>query len=119
MAHYAILDENNVVTQVFVGKDEEEGTDWEAYYNAVRTSYNTHGGEHLGGGTPFRKNYAGVGFTYDATLDAFIPPQPYTSWSLNQDTCLWDSPVPYPSDGGIYEWDEDSQEWLLLNQENN
>lgn len=113
MAHYAILDENNVVTQVFVGKDEEEGTDWEAFYGGVRTSYNTHGGVHLLGGTPFRKNYAGIGYTYDATRDAFIPPQPYPSWSLNEDTCLWDAPVTMPTDGP-YEWDEENQQWVAI-----
>lgn len=115
MAHYAILDDNNVVTQVFVGKDEEEGTDWEAYYNAKRTSYNTYGGVHTLGGTPFRKNYAGIGYTYDATRDAFIPPQPYVSWTLNETTCLWEAPVPYPDDDGSYEWDEDNQQWVQIN----
>jgi hypothetical protein len=76
MAHYAVLDENNVVTQVFVGKDEnEDGIDWEAYYNAKRTSYNTIAGKHTAGGTPFRKNFAGIGYVYDKNEDVFLPPQ--------------------------------------------
>ena len=113
MAHYAVLD-NNIVTQVFVGKDEDEGdTNWEEYYGAKRTSYNTTGGVHANDGTPFRKNYAGIGYTYDEERDAFIPPQPYASWTLNEETCLWDSLVPYPSEG-VHEWDEDNQEWVEL-----
>ena len=121
MAHYAIIDSNNVVTQVFVGRDEDdlaEGvSDWEVYYapaefTCKRTSYNTHGGVHSNGGTPFRKNYAGIGYTYDAGRDAFIPPQPFPSWTLNESSCLWESPVPYPSDDKMYSWDEDSQAWV-------
>lgn len=124
MAHYALLN-NNIVTQVFVGRDEDdlaEGvTDWEIYYapagfTCKRTSYNTHGGVHTGGGTPFRKNYAGIGYTYDEARDAFIPPKPYPSWVLNEDTCLWESPVPYPTDGGLYTWDEDGQAWVSVEQ---
>jgi hypothetical protein len=109
MAHYAFLDENNIVTEVIVGKNEgEEGIDWEQHYGAFRgqpckrTSYNTHGGVHSGGGTPYRKNYAGIGYTYDAGRDAFIPPKPYASWLLDEDTCLWGAPVPYPDDGKLY-----------------
>ena len=114
MAHYAVLDNNNIVTLVHVGKDEDEGdTNWEEYYGAKRTSYNTFGGVHKTGDTPFRKNYAGIGCTYDEERDAFIFPQPYASWTLNEDTCLWDSPVPYPSEG-MFEWDEDNQEWVEL-----
>jgi hypothetical protein len=100
MAHYAFLDENNVVIEVIVGKNEgEDGVDWEAHYGAFRgqtckrTSYNTHGGIHSGGGIPFRKNYAGIGYTYDAERDAFIPPRPYASWVLDEQTCLWNAPV--------------------------
>ena len=90
MAHYAVLDENNVVTQVFVGKDEHEGgIDWEAYYGAKRTSYNTVAGQHLLGGTPFRKNYAGIGYTYDSVRDAFIPPRPDVNAVLDEETCIW------------------------------
>ena len=115
MAHYAYLDENNIVQGVFVGKDEHEVvegiTDWEVYYGAKRTSYNTVGGVHQLGGTPFRKNYAGIGYTYDEARDAFIPPKPFASWLLNEDTCLWESPVPYPTDGKFYTWDEDNQTW--------
>ena len=97
MAHYAYLDANNVVTQVIVGKDEDEGdTDWEDYYGAVRCSYNTHGGQHATGGTPFRYNYAGIGYTFSdapewaAQGGAFIPPQPTEGeWVLDPDTALW------------------------------
>lgn len=117
MAHYAILDENNVVTQVIVGKDEHEPlpdgvASWEVYYGGKRTSYNTQGGKHTAGGTPFRMNYAGIGYTYDATRDAFIPPQPHPSWVLDEATCLWQPPVPYPDDGKRYAWSEDDQLWL-------
>lgn len=122
MAHYAFLDENNIVVEVIVGKDEnEDGVDWEVAYgnfrNQVckRTSYNTHGGVHTYGGVPFRKNYAGLGYTYDATRDAFIPPNSYQSWSLNEDTCLWESPVPYPTDGKRYNWNEETQSWVEYN----
>lgn len=117
MAHYAVLDENNIVTQVFVGKDEGEmDWDWELYYGAKRTSYNTHGGVHSEDGTPFRKNYAGIGFTYDEARDAFIPPQPYPSWTLDEDTCTWDSPVPYPEEG-MHTWDEDTISWVEVPEE--
>lgn len=119
MAHYAVLDKNNVVTQVFVGKDEHEPLpdgviSWETYYVAKRTSYNTQGGQHLTGGTPYRKNYAGIGFTYDETRDAFIPPQPYSSWTLDEAKCLWESPAPMPTDGKLYAWSEDDQTWLEI-----
>jgi hypothetical protein len=122
MAHYAFLDENNIVTEVIVGKDEnEDGVDWEVAYgnfrNQVckRTSYNTHGGVHTFGGVPFRKNYAGLGYTYDATRDAFIPPKPCASWVLNEDACLWEPPVPYPTDGKRYTWNEETQSWVEYN----
>jgi len=121
MAHYAVLDENNIVTYVFVGKNENEIVldengnpyDWEQYYGAKRTSYNTHGGVHLEGGTPFRKNYAGVGFTYDSVRDAFIPPKPFPSWILNEERCLWDSPIPMPAidETHVWDWDEEAGEW--------
>jgi hypothetical protein len=122
MAHYAELDENNIVLRVIVGIDEtvEHG---EAIYFAEtgkvwrRTSYNTYGGVHKEGGTPFRKNYAGVGFTYDESRDAFIPPRPsYPSWSLNEDTCLWEAPTPMPTDGFHYEWDEANQVWEQMTE---
>jgi len=119
MAHYAFLDNNNIVTEVIVGVDEGvDGVDWEQHYGEFRgqtckrTSYNTHGGVHDYGGTPYRGNYAGIGFTYDDTLDAFIPPQPYESWLLNETTFSWDSPVPYPTDGKAYVWDESSLSWI-------
>lgn len=121
MAHYAFLDANNVVTEVIPGKDEwEDGIDWEQYYGEFRgqvckrTSYNTVGGVHSGGGTPYRKNYAGIGFTYDPVRDAFIPPQPYSSWVLNEETCLWNAPVAMPSDGEMYLWDEQAVSWVKV-----
>ena len=121
MAHYAFLNMQNIVTEVIVGKDETEGpTNWEMHYGNLReqvckrTSYNTRGGQHLNGGTPFRKNYAGIGYTYDYAKDAFIPPKPFPSWTLDSNTCLWNAPEPYPSDGNIHEWNEANQEWDLI-----
>jgi hypothetical protein len=119
MAHFAELGENNVVLQVIVVSDNDAPSE-EAGANFCRnllggtwkqTSYNTAGGQHKLGGTPFRKNYAGIGFTYDSTKDAFIPPKPYASWILNEDTCLWESPVPYPTDDKPYTWDEETVNW--------
>lgn len=113
MAHYAYLDENNIVIAVIVGRDEgEDGVDWEAYYGAKRTSYNSRGGVHVSGGVAFRKNYAGIGYYYDSQRDAFIPPQPFASWILNEDTCLWESPIAYPQDGEKYAWDESTISWI-------
>ena len=119
MAHYAFLDTSNIVTEVIVGKNEgEENTDWEVHYGnfrgqtCKRTSYNTHGNVHSGGGTPYRKNYAGIGYTYDLGRDAFIPPQPYPSWLLDEDSCQWEAPVPMPSGNGLYRWDEAAGEWV-------
>ena len=119
MAHYAFLNMNNIVTEVIVGKDETEGpTNWEIHYGNIReqvckrTSYNTHGGKHSNGGTPFRKNYAGIGYTYDQTRDAFIPPKPYDSWVLNENSCLWEAPVEMPSDGKRYLWSEENKNWI-------
>ena len=118
MAHYAFLDANNVVTEVIPGKDEgEDGIDWEQHYGEFRgqtckrTSYNTVGGVHTAGGTPYRKNYAGIGYTYDEQLEAFIPPQPFASWLLNEQSCLWEPPVPMPTDGAIYRWNESTLTW--------
>lgn len=117
MAHYAVLDESGVVTFVHPGKDEGDGgVDWEQYYGAVRTSYNTHGGQHVNGGTPFRYNYAGTGYTFDPDFGsdgAFIPLQPFPSWTLNPDTALWDSPVPVPAEGGPWTWDEPTLNWVV------
>jgi hypothetical protein len=110
MSHFAkIVD--GIVTQVIVAEPEFFQTfvdtspgEW------IQTSYNTHGGQHPEG-RPLRKNYAGVGYTYDRDRDAFIPPQPYPSWTLNEDTCLWAAPVAYPDDGKMYTWDEQNQTW--------
>lgn len=122
MAHYAFLDKNNIVTEVIVGKDEgEDGVDWEQHYGnfrgqvCKRTSYNTVGGVHQSGGTPFRKNYAGIGYIYDAERDAFIPPQPFPSWLLNEQSCCWEPPVAPPENGDVYEWDEETQSWENIN----
>jgi hypothetical protein len=119
MAHYAFLDLNNIVTEVIVGKHEgEDGIDWEQHYGdfrgqiCKRTSYNTIGGVHTNGGTAYRKNYAGIGYTYDATRNAFIPQQPYLSWLLNETTCLWDAPTAMPVDDKRYAWDELTTSWV-------
>ena len=121
MAHYAFLDTNNIVTEVIVGKDEgEDNTDWEVHYGnfrgqvCKRTSYNTSGGQHNNGGSPYRKNYAGIGYSYDEERDAFIPPSPFPSFILNEDTCLWEAPVPYPTDGESYTWNEEDLQWSLV-----
>jgi hypothetical protein len=121
MAHYAFLDLNNIVTEVIVGKDEgEDGIDWEQHYGEFRgqpckrTSYNTYGGVHKNGGTPYRKNYAGMGYTYDATRDAFISPKPFASWLFNETSCTWEPPTPMPIDEKIYNWDEETLSWIEL-----
>lgn len=109
MAHYAFLDDDNIVTEVIVGKDETDTShDWEQYYGAIRnqvckrTSYNA----------KIRKNYAGIGYTYDAQRDAFIPPKPYASWTLVEDTCQWTAPVAMPTDDKIYSWNESTITWF-------
>ena len=119
MAHYAFLNLNNIVTEVIVGKNEgEDGIDWEQWYGEFRgqickrTSYNTISGVHTNGGTAYRKNYAGIGFTYDSTRDAFIPPKPYASWLLDEQTCLWNAPTPMPTDNKQYRWDESTTSWV-------
>ena len=122
MAHYAYLDENNIVTQVIVGKDEDDivldengnQIDWEIYYGAKKTSYNTLGGVHLLGGTPYRKNYAGIGYTYDESRDAFIPSRAFPSWNLNEETCLWEAPIQIPNniEGELWKWDEETLNWI-------
>lgn len=113
MAHYAFLDNNNIVTEVIVGIDENqliEGKDPETWYGdfrgqvCKRTSYNGN----------IRKNYAGVGFTYDEERDAFIPPKFYASWILDEATCQWQPPVAYPNDGADYFWNEEIQNWQLI-----
>lgn len=109
MDYYAFLDENGVVTEVIVGKDHNEGwVDWEQWYGEFRGQVckrsRTDG---------FRKNYAGIGYIYDSSRDAFIPPQPFPSWILNEETCLWDAPVPFPTDGQRYFWDEATTSWVV------
>jgi hypothetical protein len=116
VSHFAKLDENNIVTFVTVGRQEDDGKEADLCARTgdvyKQTSYNTHGGVHALGGTPLRKNYAGIGYTYDAGRDAFIPPKPYASWVLNETTCLWDAPVAYPDDGKRYSWDEATTSWV-------
>ena len=121
MAHYAFLDNKNIVTEVIVGKNEgEEGIDWEQRYSEIRgqickrTSYNTRAGVHTEGGVPFRKNFAGIGFYYNSIRDAFIPPRPFESWLLNEDTCQWEPPTPHPEDGKFYDWDEITKSWVYV-----
>jgi len=113
MAHYAFLNENNVVTEVITGIDETElieGKHPEEWYGKFRgqickrTSYNGN----------YRKNYAGIGFTYDEKRDAFIPPKPYASWILNEDTCIWEPPVAYPNDNKMYNWNENTTSWEVF-----
>jgi hypothetical protein len=112
MAHYAKI-ENGIVVQVNV-VDEQFFTDNPERYTGIwkQTSYNTQGGVHLLGGTPLRKNYAGIGMLYDENRDAFYCPQPYSSWTLNETTCIWEAPVPHPNDNKCYEWNETTQEWI-------
>ena len=116
MAHFAkVLGDK--VTQVIVAEPEFFDTFIDSTPGMwIQTSYNTLGGQHLLGGEPLRKNFAGIGFTYDYNLDAFIPPKPYNSWALNEETCLWDSPVEYPSDGSHYIWDETTTSWVLITE---
>ena len=120
MAHYAQIDENNIVTQVIVADQSfiDSGAVG-APSSWIQTSYNTRGGVHYGqdgnpdGGAQLRKNYAGIGYKYDSGRDAFIPKQPFASWSLNEQTCWWQAPVPKPADGKIYFWDEPSLCWAV------
>tara|TARA_Y100000310_G_C20185932_1_gene580284 strand:- start:42 stop:434 length:393 start_codon:yes stop_codon:yes gene_type:complete len=127
MAHFAKLDQDNIVIKVNVVHNNEllvDGTENEQkginFLNTLfntsdnwkQTSYNTSGGVHKLGGTPLRKNYAGIGFTYDGDKDAFIPPQPFSSWTLNEDTCRWEPPVAYPDDDKIYIWNEETTNWV-------
>lgn len=123
MAHYALIDDNNIVTQVFVGKDENETlpegfASWEQYYcpptakACLRTSYNTTCGIHKNGGQPFRKNYAGIGFMYDEQLNAFIPPKPHPSWILESQSGTWQAPIQQPGDN--YTWSEETLSWVLI-----
>ena len=112
MAHFAKVN-NGIVEQVIVAEPEFFNTFVDTSPGTwIQTSYNTHGGAHTNGGTPLRKNYAGVGYTYNPALDAFIPPKPFASWLLNEDTCLWDAPVLYPEDDKTYKWDENTTNWV-------
>ena len=111
MAHYAFLDSNNIVTEVIVGKNEGEGgIDWEQHYGEFRgqtckrTSYNNR----------IRFNYAGIGYSYDSTRNAFISPQPYPSWLLDEGTCQWQAPTPMPTDDKMYQWDEATTSWVEI-----
>lgn len=119
MAHFAEIDENNIVTRVLVVADAQAERGQEFLTNDlglggtwIQTSYNTVGGQHTNGGTPLRKNFAGIGFTYDSAKDAFIPPKPFPSWLLNEASCLWEAPTPMPVvEGKFYTWDEDTTSW--------
>ena len=114
MSHFAKVT-NGKVIKVIVAEPEffqtfvdDSPGEW------IQTSYNTYGGVHLLGGTPLRKNFAGIGYTYDSIRDAFIPPQPYPSWTLNESTCNWDPPVPRPEGSELlYRWDEATQQWVM------
>ena len=128
MAHWAELDSNNVVTRVLVGDNNDpagdEGYQWlinNLGGTWVKTSYNAVGGKwrnpetgEITDNPGFRKNYAGIGYSYDSQRDAFIPPKPFNSWVLNEDTCLWDAPVAYPNDGQFYTWNEETTNWVLV-----
>lgn len=123
MAHFAEIDSNNKVVRVLVVGDDQEHRGQDFLANDlglggtwIQTSYNTRGGTHTLGGTPLRKNYAGIGFSYDQQRDAFIPPKPtqYPSWVINENSCLWEPPSPYPTDGKRYKWDEPSVSWVEI-----
>ena len=125
MGHYAYINDESIVVEVITGRNEDEVvegiSDWEAYYStkrdgltAVRTSYNTLGGQHLLGGEPFRMNYAGIGYTYDQERDAFIAPKPFDSWILDEETARWEAPTPYPTDGLTYSWNEAELAWQVV-----
>jgi hypothetical protein len=129
MAHFAKLDENNIVIFVTKGRQEDDGKEQELFERTgdvyKQTSYNTRGGIHYNAETgevsedqskAFRKNYAGLDYFYDELLDAFIPPKPFESWLLDLDTCLWNPPVPYPTDGELYGWDEEDQSWIIVEE---
>jgi hypothetical protein len=130
MAHFAKIGSGNIVENVVVVHDNEASTEeaGQAFLNSVygtndvwkQTSYNTRAGVHKLGGTPFRKNFAGIDFTYDAARDAFIPPRPIykdlvcNSWILNETTCQWEPPAPFPNDGSRYRWDEATLSWEIF-----
>ena len=138
MAYYALINDKNIVINVISGVDEDvvqldtDGTEvggsteaWEKFYSSLpwfeglvckRTSYNTLGNEHLTGGTPFRANYASIGYTYDQDFDAFIPPRQYPSWKLNYTNYQWEPPIPKPEEieNRSWKWSEPNQEWVLI-----
>jgi hypothetical protein len=126
MAHYALLDENNIVTQVITGKDETDQRDgvdvnWEEWYkdfhsatDCKRTSYNTVFNTHTLGGTAFRGNYASQGYIYDSSNDVFMMPKPYPSWVINESSWTWEAPTDMPDDGKSYDWNETNQTWELF-----
>lgn len=112
MAHFAQINKDNTVVQVIVAEQDfidsgavGDPAEW------IQTSYNTRAGQHQLGGTPLRKNYAGIGYSYDPVLDAFVPPKPFQSWQLDTETGVWQAPVAYPEDGGYYVWDEATVTW--------
>ena len=119
MSHFAKIDKDGIVQSVIViEQDVLNSGNWGDPNNWIQTSYNTRGGIHYApnsnnadGGVALRKNYAGIGDKYDAERDAFIAPQPFPSWTLNEDTCLWEAPVAYPNDGKNYEWNEETTSW--------
>ena len=117
MAHWAEVDGDSVVVRVLVGNnaDPDEGYQWllnNLGGTWVKTSYNTSGGVHSEGGTPLRKNYAGIGYTYDSARDAFIPPKPFASWALDEETCFWNAPTPMPvEEGKMFTWNEETTSW--------
>ena len=126
MAHFAKLKVGNIVEQVIVVSNdvattEQAGIEFlrKLYNNqhipVIQTSYNTFGGVHLSGGTPLRKNFAGIGYQYDQSRDAFIPPKPFNSWILNETTCLWEAPIAKPQDDNMYNWNENTKTWELIN----
>ena len=122
MAHFARV-ENDIVTQVLVVPDSQEnrGNDYLSLDLGLggswyKTSYNTIGGVHISGGTPYRKNYAGIGYTFDSNRQAFIAPKPFASWVLDEQTCLWEAPVAYPTDDQAYTWDENTTSWILVTE---
>ena len=120
MSHWAKV-ENGIVTQITVGDNNDpagdEGLSWlknNLGGTWIKTSFNTYAGKHSLGGVPLRKNYAGVGYVYDETRDAFYAPSPFPSWKLNEDTCIWEAPTPMPTDGKIYQWVEADLNWQVV-----
>ena len=111
MSYFARVYDGKVLQVISAEADFIDNHADKSFGQWVQTSYNTYGGKHKNGGVPLRKNYAGIGFTYDKVRDAFIPPQPFSSWILNEETCLWDAPIPMPQDDKQYAWDEPTTSW--------